>query len=633
MMGVGMYAGLEQAGFAALVGITQPAPFGKPDRVIDALWEVVDRVRTEGVTEEELAKVRKQVRAADVTSSLTVASKASALGQAAVLYGDTQEANERVRRMEAVTREEIGRVARTYLVPERATEVQIKPSLVSAFRSMLSGVAALEEQPEDGAEAGAEEVEGGERAEAGGPKASAMAPPGYPEAPPVAPARAPRVDIAGTERLLDNGLRVVVVENHEVPFVSMSLRLSAGAFTEDPEHPGVASMAAGLITKGTVARDAEALALELERNAISLSAGADHDASSVSVSCLTEDAERAMRLLSEVVQVPRFDEKEFRTLRDQTATGMAIEEKTPSVIADRALDGALWGDHPYGRPVAGTSEDLKGLDPALLRDWWERFVRPDTAVLYVAGDMDLDGALALAGRYLGSWDAEGEPVEVPLPSFEPPNDLRITLVDRPGAIQSEIRAAHGGITRGNPLYPTSVVLSQIFGGSFSSRLNDVLRVQKGLTYGARGGLSSQRFGGEFKVSTFTKTPTTAETVRTLLGEVERMRDEAPSGKELDDALAYITGSFAGSLETPQAVAGRLWTLELDRLPKDWWTRYLDRVAGLTAQDVTAAAHDLLDPARLHVVVVGDAEAVRAELEQIAPVEVVREGEGEGEGGG
>jgi zinc protease len=629
MMGVGMYAGLEQAGFAALVGITQPAPFGKPDQVIDALWEVVDRVRTEGVTEEELAKVRKQVRAADVTSSLTVASKASALGQAAVLYGDTQEANERVRRMEAVTREEIGRVARTYLVPERATEVQIKPSLVSAFRSMLSGVAALEEQPEDGAEAGAEEVEGGERAEAGGPKASAMAPPGYPEAPPVAPARAPRVDIAGTERLLDNGLRVVVVENHEVPFVSMSLRLSAGAFTEDPEHPGVASMAAGLITKGTVARDAEALALELERNAIGLSAGAGHDASSVSVSCLSEDMERAMRLLSEVVQVPAFDAKEFKTLRDQTATGMAISEKTPAVIADRTLDAALWGNHPYGRPAEGTSKDLKALEPALLRDWWERFVRPDTAVLYVAGDVEPDGVVALANRYLGTWEADGDPVEVPLPAFEPPQDLRITLVDKPGAIQSEIRAAHGGITRSNPLYPTGVVLSQIFGGSFSSRLNDVIRVQKGLTYGARGGLSSQRFGGEFRVSTFTKTPTTAETLRAVLDEVIRMRDEPPSDKELGDAVAYITGSFAGSLETPQAVAERLWTLELNRLPKDWWVQYVERVAGLGAADVSGAAQDLLDPGRLRVVVVGDAEAVQASLEEIAPVDVVRQDEGGG----
>jgi zinc protease len=243
--------------------------------------------------------------------------------------------------------------------------------------------------------------------------------------------------------------------------------------------------------------------------------------------------------------------------------------------------------------------------------------------------VDPDGVVALANRYLGTWEADGDPVEVPLPAFEPPQDLRITLVDKPGAIQSEIRAAHGGITRSNPLYPTGVVLSQIFGGSFSSRLNDVIRVQKGLTYGARGGLSSQRFGGEFRVSTFTKTPTTAETLRAVLDEVIRMRDEPPSDKELGDAVAYITGSFAGSLETPQAVAERLWTLELNRLPKDWWVQYVERVAGLGAADVSGAAQDLLDPGRLRVVVVGDAEAVQASLEEIAPVDVVRQDEGGG----
>src|SRR4029077_14598459 len=130
---------------------------------------------------------------------------------------------------------------------------------------------------------------------------------------------------------------------------------------------GTAAMAADLVTKGTVARDAEALAAELERNAISLNAGADHDSASVSVSSLTDDSERALRLLAEVVSVPRFDAKEFKRLRDQTTTGMAIAEKTPSEIANRAFDKALWGNHPYGRPASGTSADLKRLDENQLR--------------------------------------------------------------------------------------------------------------------------------------------------------------------------------------------------------------------------------------------------------------------------
>ncbi len=619
--GMGLFAGLEQAGFAALVGITMP--FGDTGGVLDALWEQVELVKAEGVSEEELAKARKQALAADVAELQTVASKASALGQAATLFGDAQEANERIRRMETVTAADLQRVAQVYLVRERANEIEIKPGLMSAAKSLLSMGSKEGDQPEMEDDA---EVEGGRRAAASGPKAGARPPAGYPQAPPTAPPLATGVALQGQEARLDNGLRLVLVENHELPWVSLSLNVRAGAFTEDPAFPGTASMAAGLVTKGTVARDAEQLAAELERNAISLSASAGHDSASVSVAALTEDAERAVRLLSEVVQAPRFDAAEFRRLRDQTLTGMTIAEKTPAVIADRAFDRALWGSHPYSRPAEGTSEDLKKLDAARVAAWWSDWVRPDTSTLYMAGDLTLNQATALAERFLGAWDAEGEAAVPPLPVTELPAATHITLVDKPGAIQSEIRAGHAGITRRHPLFATGAVLSQCFGGAFSSRLNDVIRVQKGLTYGARGGLSSQRFGGEFNVSTFTKTPTTAETVQACLDEARRLLAEPPAGKELDDAVAYMTGSFAGSLETPESVAGRLWTLELNGLPGDWWSSYLASVAGTTSDDLRACGESLLAPGRLIVVVVGDAERVQADLEKIAPVTVVKQAE-------
>jgi len=619
--GMGLYAGLEQAGFAAVVGVTMP--FGDTDAVLAALWEQVELVKAEGVTADELAKARKQALRADVTELLTVASKASALGQAATIFGDAQEANERLRRMESVTAADLQRVAQTYLVRERASEIEIKPGLLSAAKSLLSMGAKEGDQPPMES---SKDVEGGHRAAASGPKAGARPPAGYPAAPPVAPPLASEVTLPSQEARLDNGLRLVLVENHELPFVSATLQVRAGAFTEDPAHPGTASLAAGLLTKGTVARDAEQLAAELERNAISLGAGAGHDSANVSVSALTGEAERALRLLSEVVQAPRFDEGEFRRLRDQTATGMAIAEKTPAVIAERAFDHALWGEHPYGRPAEGTSKDLAQLDAPRLAAWWTDFVRPDTSTLYVAGDLTLEQASSLANHYLGGWETEGAPIDVPLPDLQPPAGTRITLVDKPGAIQSEIRAGHGGITRRHPLYASAAVLSQCFGGAFSSRLNDVIRVQKGLTYGASGGLSSQRFGGEFEVRTFTKTPTTAETVQAVVDEVRRLQAEPPAGKELADAVSYMAGSFAGSLETPQDVAGRLWTLELNDLPRDWWSDYLQRVTATTSADLQRAATDLLDPSRLVIVVVGDAARVKPDLENIAPVDVITEAE-------
>ncbi len=618
---LGAYVSFEQAGLALAGGISMP--FGSVDDIVDAVWEQIELLKEEGVTEAELEKVRNTLYRNEVTESLTVASKAGALGEAAVIQGDTQLANTYLERIAAVTPADIQRAAKTYLVEDRANEVRIRPSIKGMFTSMLSLAGNTSDMEDEETEE--EPEDGGARATPTGPKAAAARPEDYPTAPPVAPPLDVAIDLGGVRSELENGLDLVVVENHEVPFVSATLRLKAGAYTEDPEHPGTASMATSMVTRGTLARDAEALAEELERHAISLSAGADHDSANVSVSAVTAQLDRAMRLFAEVVQVPRFDGKEFGTLRSQTATGMAVAEKTPEVQADRAFAAALWGDHPYGRPAEGTAEDLDELEVSGLRDWWTTFVRPETATLYIAGDVTPERATELAERYFGDWEAEGDALQRPLPEWSRPKKTAITLVDQPGAVQSQIRAGHEGVARRHPLHATGVVLTQIFGGAFTSRLNDVLRVEKGLTYGARGGLTTRRFGGEFRVSTFTKTPKTGETVQAILGEVERMREEAPSGDELDSAVKYLAGSFAGSLETPQAVASRLWTLELDELPADYWNTYLERIASTTSEAVVAAAQQLLDPERLLIVVVGDAKEVQEDLEEIAPVEVVTTG--------
>ncbi|GJM20668.1 MAG: peptidase M16 [Planctomycetota bacterium] len=610
---------LEQAGMLILGGVT--LPLGDVDDIVDAIWEVVNEVKENGVTEAELEKVRANFKRNSVTESLTVESKASALGTAAVIQGDAQLANTYLERVAAVTPEDLARVAKTYLVPRRANEVRVKASLKGMFSTVLSIASAADDSSAE--DEPKQEIEAGRRAVAGGPKAAAERPESLPDTPPIAPPLDSDLALESVNKTLANGLKVVVIENHEVPYVSLGLQLRAGAFTDDPSRPGTASMATSMVTRGTLTKDAESLAAELERHAISLSANAGHDSASVSLSSTADQATRAARLLAEIVMLPAFDDDEFRTLRDQTLTGMQISEKTPAVMAERQFDAALWGsNHPYGRPAEGTSSDLRELDVDGLHDWWDAFVRPDTASLYVAGDILPEDAFALAERYLGDWEADGDAIDRPLPKWTAPDATRIKLVDKRGAIQSEIRAGHEGIMRKHPLYATSAVLTQVFGGAFTSRLNESLRIDKGLTYGASGGLQSRRFGGQFGVRTFTKTAKTAETVRALIEVVKNMHTEAPSDSELENAASYLAGSFAGSLETPQSVAGRLWSLELNDLPSDYWNGYLRRIAATTSEEVQTAAQQLLDPERMLIVVVGDAEKVKDELEEIAEVDVL-----------
>jgi zinc protease len=195
-------------------------------------------------------------------------------------------------------------------------------------------------------------------------------------------------------------------------------------------------------------------------------------------------------------------------------------------------------------------------------------------------------------------------------------------VDRP-APQVQLRVAQLGITRQHPGYFISRVVNGYFGGAFSSRLNDTIRVKMGLTYGAHGGYSVQHLAGEFNVGTFTKTDSAAETVRIIFDEFKRLRDEPPSDKELNDTKNYTLGSFPAQRETPQQVAEALWLLESEELPPDYYKRLLSGVAATKPEDCTGLVAQTIDPTKMVVVAIGPASQLQPALEEIAPVTVVR----------
>ncbi|HWY86914.1 MAG TPA: insulinase family protein, partial [Gemmataceae bacterium] len=249
------------------------------------------------------------------------------------------------------------------------------------------------------------------------------------------------------------------------------------------------------------------------------------------------------------------------------------------------------------------------------------FARPDGAVLVFAGDIAADHAFLLAEKAFGAWKGTGARPVTKLPDFPDPQATRIYLVDRPG-IQSQIRIAQRAIKRDDPRYPVARVVNGYFGDNFGSRLNEAVRVKKGLTYGAGGGFTSARYAGTFRMSTFSKTESTVAAVQLLLDELKRLRQEPPTEKELHDTKSYMIGSVAGQRETPSALAGELLNLELEGLPLDYSEKSLAQVTKTTS----AACEDLVratpDPDKLVIVVVGPAGQLRESLEKIAPVTVV-----------
>ncbi len=387
---------LEQDGMIAAATVLSPIG-GNSDKALRAVQEEIERMQSEPVSELELEKARNQMLKGLVTESLTVDAKAAALGQAAVLEGDVARVNTRLERIRSITASDIQRVAQTYLNPEHAITGKVKSNLLGTLGSMLGFKGDAEDAPITG------------EPETNPP------PPGRPGIKRPA-SRLTESPVAGPlkfefekdyqELTLDNGLKVIVVENREVPYISVQLGMEAGAWTDS--KPGSAEMALNMLTKGTTSMSEKELATELETYAISLSGSASMDFSAVSVGALPEQIDRAMRLLSEVVQSNTMPTEEFTKLKKQVSTGLAISEKTPATIADRELGYRLYGDHPYARTTTGTVEDLKSLEVDDVREWWTKFARPDMCTLIFSGDIDLADAGSLAKKYFISWQATGD---------------------------------------------------------------------------------------------------------------------------------------------------------------------------------------------------------------------------------
>jgi zinc protease len=594
-------------------------PWGNKDKVLAEIDRHLKRAIDEPISDRELTKAKNQLLRNAVVESLTVENKANLLGQAATLHGTPERLNRRLQEIRAVRAGDVQRVARTYLAPQRRNTVRVEPSLTGMLSGLFGGKGPAEDEG-----AAPTAARGANRLAARtGPKATAQRPASFPAKPPVRPLLDSIPPVAFQQKTLPNGLKVVAVPNQELPFVTLRLGLHYGAWADDPAKPGVASMALAMLTQGTAKHTAIELAEELEYNALSLSGSADSDTASIDASCLSDKLGLATQLLAEVVRQARFPDKEFQILKQQTVMGLMVNSREPAYLAERELRQRLYGAHPYARTATGELEDVQRIQPADLAAWWKQFARPDRAVLYVAGDVQPEPVFELASEHLGTWAAEGPAPAPRLAAPPPPGPAHIYLIDRPGSVQSQIRAAHRAIDRQHADYHAAELLTQIFGGAFSSRLNESLRVQKGLTYGAHGGVRALRFAGDFRVSTFSKTPQTAEAIRVLIDEVRKIRSVPPTESELDSARSYLVGSFAGDRETPQAIARELWLIEHSRLPADYFDRALQAYKRTTAIELSRVAHELTDADRLTLVVVGDAKRIQADLEKIAPVTVVK----------
>ena len=413
-------------------------------------------------------------------------------------------------------------------------------------------------------------------------------------------------------RTLDNGLRLLVAENHNAPLVSLRTLVRSGADYDTLELAGLASLTGELLDEGAGTRDAVRLAEDLGLLGASLGSGADWDASYISVDSLSRTFAEAFAIFADVNRRPMLPEASLERVRSERLMELLQQRDEPAAIAGKRFSNLIYGSGAYGNTIIGNPESVARITVDDVRRYYATHYVPNNGSIVIAGDVDADRALDAASRLFSDWPAADLP---PRPQIAPKQleSSCIYLIDRPNAVQSEIRIGHIGIPRSTEDYFALSVMNALLGGVFNSRINLNLREKHGYTYGARSVFAFRRQAGPFVVSAPVRNEVTRESVTEVLSELRRIRTGDVEDQELDDTKNYLMGSFPSTVQSAGDIAGRLLDMELYDLPTDYFDRYRENIGAISKHDVERVAQKYIDPESVIIVIVGNADQIREPL--------------------
>ncbi len=414
-------------------------------------------------------------------------------------------------------------------------------------------------------------------------------------------------------RSLANGLQVIYVGHHEQPAVSVRMVLRAGTASDPAGKPGVAQMVGRLLDQGTTTRSAQEIATTIDSIGGVLGVGAGRELSFVDVLVMKDSFDVALDLLSDVALRPAFDPAEIERQRTQVLNSFPVSYEDPDYIAGAVFNRLVYGFHPYGMPGGGTPESVRAVTRDDLVAFHRSHYLPNNAFIAVVGDVTADEAFAGVERVLGDWQAGT--IEPPAAGVEaiPMPTRRLVVINRPGAVQTVVRAGHIAVPRAHDDFLTFDLAIKILGGDGGNRLAGVLRTDRQLTYSASADLGGQLLSGDFLAQTDTRSEATAEALRLMVDEIARLRRERVSRRELRGAQDYLAGSFPMTLETPNAIAARVLEAMIFGLDLDTIEQYPLRINAVTPREIQRVAEAHLHPDNLSIVLVGDASTFIRDL--------------------
>ncbi len=429
------------------------------------------------------------------------------------------------------------------------------------------------------------------------------------------PQATPKLQLPKIQRAtLSNGLSLMLVEHHELPVVYAQLVFQTGAAKE--EKSGTANLTAQMLKEGTSKRTSLQIADDIEFIGAEISIGSNYDATFASLLTVKEHLNSALEIYSDILLHPTFPEKEWERVKKTHLTGLLQQKDNPRTVANNVYSQSLYGaNHPYGRPAEGTETSVNNISLADLQTFYHSNYKPNNATLIIVGDITVKEIVPLWEKYFAQWKKE----KVTQPTFSTTPTISSTsiyLIDKPQAAQSEIRIGHIGVARNNEDYFPLVVMNNILGGQFTSRINLNLREAKGYTYGSRSGFSMRKMAGPFTASAAVKTDVTDSSVIEFMKELNAIRNADVTEKELSLAKNSMVRSQPQDFETPQQIAGQLTNLVLYNLPDDYFNTSVQKIEQVTMADVRRVAEKYLNPKAMNIVIVGDKEKIQSGLEKL-----------------
>lgn len=424
-----------------------------------------------------------------------------------------------------------------------------------------------------------------------------------------------------TEFKLDNGLTVLVMEDHKLPLVTMRLTImGAGALNDPPDMPGLASFTASMLREGTTTRSSKQIAEESDRLGASIFAGAQwaSDAVTFSASGLSDNMSQWLPLAADVLLNPSFPASELDKLKQRQKVQLQQQRSSPFFLIAERFNKAIYGDHPAS-VTSATPASIEAMTSEMLKKWHHARYVPQNAILGAAGDIRPDDLAKILGS-LPPWESTDFKAAAN-PTTKAVVGRKIYLVDRPGSVQTDVYLGNIAVSRVDPDYIPMVVMDRIVGGGAAARLFMDLREQKGYTYGAYSQLIARKYAGPWFAFGNMRTDATEGAVQAFLEEIQRIRDEKVPESELEEDKRSLVASFALALEDPAELLNFAVIQKVYGLPADYWDTYPARISAITAEQVQRVARKYVDPENIQIVAVGDAAKVKPIFEKLGPLEV------------